>query len=292
MLDCKVGDIKCSSCASIFNAPILDRARLVSHFYEASAEAFTQPELWKIHPALFRLSTRDITSANRSISCLEIAIHNDNIPWLKASVDIVPTILFDRIPLFCSIPNFLQLNGCRAVSKWYSGDPDNTQLFRLSFCMYDEQLFDQMPIVLKDAFKLAKIVKDDCFCPILKNDFQLRLSQIIDSFVLKNCTLKILLDTVEKGEKVGSFPTDLVIRMYTIRSDCPDYIKDVIYWCYQIYQVLFLAIETKPKPYLQSVYIQDCNLLEDDKFGQFQELTLEYIRGVQLMLPLPEYYKE
>ena len=121
--------IECQKSAVIFQCGVLDSALLVSHFHDACAEAFTHPELWNLNPHTYRLSSKDITAANRSISFLQISIHDEDHPWLKASMDIVPGIYTPDVPPNCTIPTTLKPEGCCTVIKWFSADPATTQSF-------------------------------------------------------------------------------------------------------------------------------------------------------------------
>ena len=261
---------------------------MVSHVYEASAEAFTHSELWNLHPQIYHLSTIDITGANQSISSVEIAIHDaQEHPWLNTSVD-VPSVYFSKPPTHCNIPQFLKHKGCHAVGKWSSGDPDNNKPFQLGFCLSDAEMFHTILPVLRDSYKLAKIIRDDSFCPTLKNVYHLRASQLIDSYSLKTCTFNIFLHITERKEIPIKLSTVRIAVLSASADESNTHMKEVMYWASQIYTLFGVAMTTSPSPYLESIYIPSYNLLGDHKFGQFQKVAVDYIKGLQQNLSFSE----
>ncbi len=180
-------------------------------------------------PGSQSLSASDITGTNRSISCLKLAFHLPNNPWLEVDVDLVPAIKYDILPETYTIPSSIEKDGCMAVIKWFSDDPDNTNIFRLSCCAYDLAIFNVMPTVLKYAYKLAKIVIHDTFCPMIKKReylHSLRASELISSYILKVCVLQLYVHITE-GKKIQITPDP--DRVKAIQKQTKIVITDVMY---------------------------------------------------------------
>ena len=134
--------------------------------------------------------------------------------------------------------------------------------------------------MLRDAYKLAKIVRDNSFCPSLKNDHQMRASQLIDSYSLKTCTFNIF-HHIREGKEIPIKLPQARLRSLQDKlekSDSDDNIEEVMYWAGDIYHMLGVVMKEKK---LESIYIPGYNLLGDDKFGQFQQVALSYIKGLR-----------
>ena len=240
---------------------ILNRNILLSHFYGAWAEALDNLELWMKHSSIYRQSSNDILPNNCHISCLEVAIHNKSYPWLDATIDIVSSFQISNPPEYCRIPQVLSQRGCTIAGKWAPSQPTDQEIFQVGLCLSDAEFFQIMPQVLKDGYKLAKIVKDNAFCPAINNT-GMRAQHFITSYILKTITFMIFLH----GRA-------LAFRGST--SKCLDkaYILEVTSWARAIYRVLNCALQLR---FLESTYIPGCNLLGESKYGQYQDDTIQY----------------
>jgi hypothetical protein len=195
----------------------LDRDALFAHYYGACAEALACPSLWGHHPSIYRRSSRDITSANRNISCLEVVIHDETYPWVEATVDLVPSVYFDKPPPWCNIPEFLTNQGCHIVGKWASGRPMDQEVFQIGFCLSDAEMFHTMPPALRDAYKLAKIVRDEKFCPLIKDMYMIQAKEFITSYVLKTITFMLYQD-LRSGKESAFQPSETINTALTVDS--------------------------------------------------------------------------
>ena len=76
-----------------------------------------------------------------------------------------------------------------------------------------------IPSVLRDAYKLAKIVIHDSFCPILKYEFHLRASNLLCSYKQKVCVLQLFMHIREGREIPITIPHERVAAITTITED-------------------------------------------------------------------------
>ena len=269
---------KCHQLLRLKKGDVIDRNALFSHFYGAFAEALDDMELWINHPTIYRQSACDITSANRNISCLMVVIYDEIYTWVEATIDIVPSLHFATAPSWCNIPYFLSNQGCHVVGKWASSQPMDKELFQLGFCLSDAEMFHTMPAPLRDAYKLAKIVKDDTFSPSklpIEHKYYpemkhhcIRAKEFVTSYILKTITFMIYL-SVRNADRKWNFDT------------YEQHITDVIRWSNAIYKILTFAFQ---KRRLDSLYISGYNLIGDAKYFQYQDTAIEYAQYLEKIL--------
>ena len=119
---------------------------------------------------------------------------------------------------------------------------------------------------LRDGYKLAKIVKDDTFCPELANK-GLRAKGFITSYILKTITFMMYMNARDK-----------IIHLSSSRKID---IAEVVCWTKAIYKILTYALQ---KCHLESIYIPGYNLLGDAKYFQFRETAVQYAKGLENIL--------
>ena len=270
-LDTKTECQACKELLQLQEGKVLDRNMLLSHYYGACAEALDEPLLWRNNPSIYRLSASDITAANSSISCLIVAIHDSTYPWLEATIDIVPVFPIKTPTFWCKIPDFLEYRNCRAVAKWASDQPMAGELFQLGFSMCDAEMFRIMPTKLCDAYKLAKIAKDDKFCPAIKNT-GMRAKEFITSYILKTITIMLYIEI----RKLSDDDRALMQSTNDENGITPQHVYEIMCWSSAIYRILTVAFENGS---LESVYLPGYNLFHIyEKYFQYNRIATEYAR--------------
>ena len=63
-------------------------------------------------------------------------------------------------------------------------------------------MFRRMPAALRDAYKLAKIVRDDTFCPSIKNT-GLTAKCFVTSYILKTVTLMMYMFIMQVSKTIA-----------------------------------------------------------------------------------------
>ena len=149
------------------------------------------------------------------------------------------------------------------------------ELFQLGFSMCDTEMFYTMPVVLKHAYKLTKIVKEETFCPV-DSFYNIPAKDFITSYVLKTATNLIFIVLKEKGHHLYDGADELV-RIF-----------EAMCWSSAIYRVLEYAFSLG---YLESIYIPDFNLFQMyTKYSQYKDLSEEYARSLAAVLSPDKSY--
>jgi hypothetical protein len=199
--------------------------------------------------------------------------------WLDISIDLVPAIEFPSwLPPWCRPHPLLDRFGCLAVAKWIPEKPEATTLLQLGFCRCDAEMFHEMPRVMRDGYKLAKLVRHSSLCPRIEG---MNVSDIITSYILKTCIFTEYEEWMNKStnppsEDDGGGTTDHSIHSNSQQDMSSEkYLRGVTYWAHRIYERLEGAFEEQN---LESFYIRHYNLLRDGKYKQFKQHALAYTR--------------
>ena len=104
---------------------------------------------------------------------------------------------------------------------------------------------------------MAKVVKERAVCPSIEVWPEIHISSFLTSYWLKTCIIK----HYNQGDYVRG--------------------KNDLYWARQIYKDIEEAFS---KPYLESYFVPDYNLLHDDRYVQYQEMAVLYARLCRRLL--------
>ena len=162
--------------SSVLSDGFLSRRKVFVKAYSNVSQALSSLELWREFSMLFRLSCMDVRPDDQSIRNLELIYHDENFLWLPLDVDLAPAINCPTwYPPWCRKDplhqTLLQKHGCRIVAKFIPAAYKDATLFRIGFGKSETELMWTMPAVLKECYKLAKIMKGKV-CPLVSSWFE------------------------------------------------------------------------------------------------------------------------
>jgi ankyrin repeat protein len=237
-----------------FTGPELNlmiHSQVFRHFYHAFGRALQNSALWEKYPRLYRLRMDDMSDSNQAISEIALVWHGHHFPFLEFSVDVVPAFRGGAwLPEGARDHPLLRRNGILVIPKFrieYITKTDVTELFQVSFERSEADLFHMMPVELKQAYMLAKIVKTK----IPKIEL-LPAGMFVSSYLLKTCAFSLFHDHPEYQQRLGAFlATDGASAAFTTPPYDPHPLApaaDVIYWCKQLFLRLHQAMGTRSLP--------------------------------------------
>ena len=243
----------------------MNHRQVFKYFYFLFGKALQNKLLWKKYPKLYRIETYDMSHKNQTITDLSLVWHGDHFPFLKFSVDVVPAFNTSWLPGKALEHPLLKRNGFLLIPKFRVEHIQNanaftpsTDLFQASFERSEADLFHIMPVELKQAYMLAKIVKS-----MLPNIELQPSSLFYTSYLLKTCTFGIFQDHPEYQERLHKFISSekvsaaLTQQPYDPQPLAP--VADIIHWCRQIFIRLEQAMAART---LYGFFLPGYNLLQ------------------------------
>ena len=240
---------------------ILEQPRVFNYFYFLFSKALQNKEIWKKYPKLYRIQTDDMSHNSQSITDLSLVWHGDHFPFLEFSVDVVPAFSARGwLPEKALKHPLLERNGLLAIPKFrveHIYDKDISYLFQASFERSEADLFHIMPVELKQAYMLAKIIKS-----MLPKIELLPPGMFFSSYLLKTCTFRIFQDHPEYKERLERFiASDKLSAALTQQPYDPQplaSVEDIMRWCKQIFIRLEQAMAMRN---LDGFFLPGYNLL-------------------------------
>ena len=268
---------------------VMEQTRVFSHFYFLFGKALQNQELWKKYPKLYRIQTDDMSHKNQSITDLSLVWHGDHFPFLKFSVDVVPAFNTSGwLPDKALDHPLLQRNGFLAIPKFrveHIQKTDISDLFQASFERSEADLFHIMPAELKQAYMLAKVIKN-----MLPNIELLPPKLFLSSYLLKTCTFKVFQDHHEYQERLKRFiASDKLSAALTQQPYDPQplaRVPDIIRWCKHIFVHLEQAMAART---LYGFFLPGYNLLSANVYQEnYRPQLLAHIGRTMLSDPAVE----
>ena len=149
--------------AQLFKGTVLSAHRLFKQFYTLvrnhAAHAI------KDCKNLYIMNVHTILPNDCSICPMELVWSGQLLSWQKFSVDIVPAVLVSKEKVPKGVKYYDFMHDVVVVPKWTSSLIPKSyadQAFQLGFSVTEKDFFYGMPVALREAYKLAKVVKHNC----------------------------------------------------------------------------------------------------------------------------------
>ena len=252
----------------IFNGTSLSVHGVFARFYtlvrKHAAEAL------KCCSNLYIMDVHAILPHDCSICPLELVWSGELLPWQKFSVDIVPAIPVskEKVPKEIKYHDFV--HDVVVVPKWTSSLIPKTyadEAFQLGFSNTEKDFFYEMPVALREAYKLAKVVKHTC---MVIDD--VKAGESLSSYMLKCKAFECFAEMPEFVEKV-KHP-----KQRELIDDEASPPNQVIEWAYK----LLAKVEQSVKGHHLESFFLGYNLLGQDSYR-----PLLYTRLCRAMLHIP-----
>ena len=205
-----------------------------------------------------------------SICPVELVWSGEMFPWQKLSVDIVPAIPVVEVPK--NINHRYLVHDLLIVPKWTSSLITKSyanEAFQLGFSNTEKSFFYGMPVALREAYKLAKVVVHDC---IIIDD--VKAGESLSSYMLKCKAFECFIEMLRFEGKVTN-PN--VRELIDDKASTPN---EVLPWA----DKLLAKVEHSVKQHNLESFFLGYNLLGHD---QTDYRPLIYTRLCRAMLHIP-----
>ena len=149
--------------AQLFKGTILSAHLLFKRFYTLVRKHAARAI--KDCKNLYIMDVHTILPNDCSICPMELVWSGKLLTWQQFSVDIVPAVLVSKEKVPKGVKYYDFMHDVVVVPKWTSSLIPKSyadQAFQLGFSVTEKDFFYGMPVALREAYKLAKVVKHNC----------------------------------------------------------------------------------------------------------------------------------
>ena len=217
---------------------------------------------------LYIMDVHAILPNDCSICPMELVWSGEMFPWQEFSVDIVPAIPVEKVPQ--ELKHHKLVRDLVVVPKWTSSLIPKSyegEAFQLGFSNTEKYFFYGMPVALREAYKLAKVVKHNCM--VIED---VKAGEFLSSYMLKCKAFECFAEMREFMEKVTN-PN--VRELIDDEASLP---SKVLQWADELLAKVEHSVQHH---YLESFFLE-YNLL-----GEASYRSLIYTRLCRAMLHIP-----
>ena len=229
----------------------------------------------KNYNSLYIKDIATILPNDRAICPLRLVWSGELLNWQEFSLDVVPTIPVSINKLPGELKHHDLIHDLVIVPKWTSCLIEKTysnEAFQLGFSCTEKDLFYAMPIGLRQAYKVTKVLLHKC---MIIDDIPAGHS--LSSYMLKCITFECFTDLPDFRDRLR------LCKKRELIDDALQPIEEILQWADKI---LVKLEQSVVRQQLESFFLKGCNLLGSSMYAQDYRPLL-YTRLCRAMLHSP-----
>ena len=193
-----------------------------------------------------------------SISALNLIWHCNHLPWQEFSMDVIPAIPVKDEQINHMIHHESIIRSVYVVPKWTADLIDKAEIKAFQLCLTETEndLFEEMPLDLKQAYMLGKVLVHTSI-----TIDHMGMKHFISSYQLKTKTFESLAELPEfnllKSKSIGGKSLNM--------KENPPTAKKIIESAHKILQNLQESLQ---RYHQDSFFIRGCNLLSHNMYHE------------------------